>query len=261
MTDVGGIAGDRLRSFIERVERLNEEVRALNADKSEIFKEAKATGFDPKTMKRCIQLRAMDTADRDEQEHLTDLYMRALEIGTSIATHVPARAEDSALAPNPANADADGSREPVPAGDPSAPHPHEREEADGELPGAERQHGGCEEAWNGWRHCGANESDHDGAPGASKGDAGTAARGRELGPGGDHGIAGDRECRERDSSRGALLGTQQISGTPPAAAEAGGDVSGQHAPPAMGPSVASPPADFDPERDMPAFLRRDRVMA
>ena len=92
MTRIGGIAGERLRSFIDRIERLNEEELAVKADKREIFAEARANGFDPKTMRRCIAARAQDPDERDEQDHLFDLYMRALEAsGTAVAITRAAR--------------------------------------------------------------------------------------------------------------------------------------------------------------------------
>jgi uncharacterized protein (UPF0335 family) len=80
MTDVGGVAADRLKSFIERIERLEEERTAIGADIREIYAEAKGTGFDTKIMRQVIKLRKMDHADRQEQEHLLDLYKRALGI-------------------------------------------------------------------------------------------------------------------------------------------------------------------------------------
>ncbi|MGP1396735.1 MAG: DUF2312 domain-containing protein [Inquilinaceae bacterium] len=78
MADVGGIAGDRLRSFIERIERLEEEKATLAADIREVFAEAKGTGFDTKIMRQVLRLRKMENADREEQEELLDLYKRAL---------------------------------------------------------------------------------------------------------------------------------------------------------------------------------------
>jgi uncharacterized protein (UPF0335 family) len=78
MPDIGGIAGDRLRSFIERIERLEEERRALSADIKEVYAEAKGTGFDTKIMRQVIRLRRMDKDDLDEQESLLDVYKRAL---------------------------------------------------------------------------------------------------------------------------------------------------------------------------------------
>jgi uncharacterized protein (UPF0335 family) len=78
MPDVGGIAGERLRSFIERIERLEEEKRTLAADIKEVYAEAKGTGFDAKIMRQIIRLRRMDKDDVDEQETLLDIYKRAL---------------------------------------------------------------------------------------------------------------------------------------------------------------------------------------
>ncbi len=78
MSDVGGIAADRLRSFIERIERLEDEKAALSADIREVFAEAKSNGFDTKIMRQVVRLRKMESADREEQELLLDLYKRAL---------------------------------------------------------------------------------------------------------------------------------------------------------------------------------------
>lgn len=78
MSDVGGIAADRLRSFIERIERLEEEKKGLQDDIKEIYAEAKGTGFDTAIMRQIIRLRKMDNNDRQEQETLLDLYKQAL---------------------------------------------------------------------------------------------------------------------------------------------------------------------------------------
>ncbi len=78
MAEVGGIAGERLRAFVERIERLEEEKAALAADVREVYAEAKGTGFDVKTMRQLIRLRKMDRSDRQEQEHLLELYKRAI---------------------------------------------------------------------------------------------------------------------------------------------------------------------------------------
>jgi uncharacterized protein (UPF0335 family) len=75
---VAGIAGDQLKSYIERIERLSEEVAALKEDIKEVFAEAKGNGFDTKIMRQVIRIRKMDKDDVDEQETLLDIYMRAL---------------------------------------------------------------------------------------------------------------------------------------------------------------------------------------
>ncbi|MFT9115241.1 MAG: DUF2312 domain-containing protein [Acetobacter malorum] len=75
---VGGIAVDRLRSIIERVERLEEERKALSGDIKDIFVEAKSAGFDVKVLKQIIRLRKQEPADVEEQETLLDIYRKAL---------------------------------------------------------------------------------------------------------------------------------------------------------------------------------------
>ena len=77
-TEVGGIAVDRLRSIIERVERLEEERKALAGDIKDIFSEAKSAGFDVKVIRQLISLRKKEPSEVEEQESLLDLYSRAL---------------------------------------------------------------------------------------------------------------------------------------------------------------------------------------
>lgn len=81
MGDTVGIAGERIRSFIERVEQIEEELKALNEGKKEVFSEAKGEGFDVKVLKEILKIRKQDKDQRDEQESLLDLYMRAMEDG------------------------------------------------------------------------------------------------------------------------------------------------------------------------------------
>ena len=78
MPDVGGIAGDRLKSFIERIERLEEEKRVLAEDIKEVYAEAKGTGFDTKIIRQIIRIRKRDQDELDEEESLLKVYMRAL---------------------------------------------------------------------------------------------------------------------------------------------------------------------------------------
>ncbi|CCQ75212.1 DUF2312 domain-containing protein [Magnetospira sp. QH-2] len=80
MSDTGGIAADRLRSFVERIERLEEEKTALAADVKEVYSEAKGSGFDTKIIRQIIRLRKMDQSDRREAEELLDLYKAALDM-------------------------------------------------------------------------------------------------------------------------------------------------------------------------------------
>lgn len=78
--ETGGIEAGRLRSLIERIERLEEERNGISSDIRDIFAEAKSAGFDTKIMKTVIKLRKMDAADRDEQEYLLETYRKALDI-------------------------------------------------------------------------------------------------------------------------------------------------------------------------------------
>ncbi|NIE81451.1 DUF2312 domain-containing protein [Asaia sp. As-1742] len=77
-SNVGGIAVDRLRSVIERVERLEEERKTLAGDIKDIFAEAKSAGFDVHTIKNIIKLRKKEPSEIEEQETLLDIYRRAL---------------------------------------------------------------------------------------------------------------------------------------------------------------------------------------
>jgi uncharacterized protein (UPF0335 family) len=81
MPDSGGIAAERLRSFVERIERLEEERAALGADIREVYSEAKGVGFDIKVMRQLVRLRKLDSQDRQEQEAVLDLYKSALGMG------------------------------------------------------------------------------------------------------------------------------------------------------------------------------------
>ncbi|HZH53747.1 MAG TPA: DUF2312 domain-containing protein [Microvirga sp.] len=78
MSDTVGIPGDRIRSFVERVEQIETELKELNEAKKEIFAEAKGEGFDVKVLKEIIKLRKQDQDERDEHETLLDVYMRAM---------------------------------------------------------------------------------------------------------------------------------------------------------------------------------------
>jgi len=80
MADVGGVAADRLRSFVERIERLEEEKRALAADIREVYSEAKGAGFDVKVLRQLIRLRKMDDSDRSQMEEILSVYERALDM-------------------------------------------------------------------------------------------------------------------------------------------------------------------------------------
>ena len=89
MADFGGIAGEQLKSLIERIERLEDEKRTLGEDIKEVYAEAKGSGFDTRIMRQVIRIRRMDKDDLDEQETLLDVYKRAL----GMVPDLPAAAE------------------------------------------------------------------------------------------------------------------------------------------------------------------------
>lgn len=74
----GNVSADRLRSLIERIERLEEERKSIGSDIRDIFTEAKSAGFDVKVMRQLVRLRRLDPAEVEEQETLLDVYRRAL---------------------------------------------------------------------------------------------------------------------------------------------------------------------------------------
>jgi uncharacterized protein (UPF0335 family) len=76
----GAIAGEALRAYIERIERLEEEKRALAGDIREVYTEAKGNGFEPKVMRKVVSLRRMSAADREEEEALLDVYRTAVGV-------------------------------------------------------------------------------------------------------------------------------------------------------------------------------------
>jgi len=78
--DVGGVGGARLKSLIERIERMEEEKAALAADIKDIFAEAKGTGFDVKTMRKLLRLRKMDANKLAEEDALLETYRAALSL-------------------------------------------------------------------------------------------------------------------------------------------------------------------------------------
>ena len=85
MSGPGGIAGDQLRAFVERIERVEEEIKGLTEDKKDIYAEAKGNGFDVKILREVIRIRKQDQKERDEQESLLDVYLHALETAAPIA--------------------------------------------------------------------------------------------------------------------------------------------------------------------------------
>jgi uncharacterized protein (UPF0335 family) len=76
----GTVAVDQLRLFIERIERLEEEKKALSGDIREIYAEAKGNGYEPRVMRKVVSLRKMNAADREEEEALLEVYRAAVGV-------------------------------------------------------------------------------------------------------------------------------------------------------------------------------------
>lgn len=74
----GNVAADKLRLFIERIERLTEEERGISGDKADTYKEAKSEGFDVPTMRKIVKLRRMESHVRQESDALLETYRNAL---------------------------------------------------------------------------------------------------------------------------------------------------------------------------------------
>ncbi len=83
--DSDSVAQDQIRAFIERIERMEEEKRAIADDLKEIYAEAKGNGFDTKVLRQVVRIRKQDRAERMEQEALLDLYMAALGMNSGPA--------------------------------------------------------------------------------------------------------------------------------------------------------------------------------
>ena len=79
MSGPGGVAGDQLRAFVERIEQIEEEIKALSEGKKETFDEAKNEGYDVKILKEVIRLRKQDKRDREEHESLLETYLHAID--------------------------------------------------------------------------------------------------------------------------------------------------------------------------------------
>jgi uncharacterized protein (UPF0335 family) len=80
MSGPADVAGDQLRTIVERIEQVEEEIRELTEAKKEIFFEAKGKGFDVKVLREVIRVRKQDPKERDEQETLLDMYMQAIKV-------------------------------------------------------------------------------------------------------------------------------------------------------------------------------------
>jgi len=80
MSEPVGIAGDQLRTVVERIEKVEEEIKELTEAKKEIYQEAKGNGFDVKILREVIRVRKQDQEERNEQESLLDAYLEAIKV-------------------------------------------------------------------------------------------------------------------------------------------------------------------------------------
>jgi len=81
MSDPTSVAADQLKSFVERIERLEEEKQTISDDIKDVYAEAKANGYDVKILRQVIRIRKQDKAEREEMEAILELYLQALGMG------------------------------------------------------------------------------------------------------------------------------------------------------------------------------------
>lgn len=95
-----GVARDQLISFVERVERIEVDIKERNADKSDVYAEARSLGFDVKVLKKVVAKRRMNSAERDEQDAIFDVYWDAIHgsglVHARVRENVEEFAEDTA---------------------------------------------------------------------------------------------------------------------------------------------------------------------
>ena len=82
MAEVGGVSGERLMSFIKRIEKLNEDKDAVTSDLTEVYAESKSVGFDVKILRQIVKLRKQEVEKRREESELLDLYASAIGLET-----------------------------------------------------------------------------------------------------------------------------------------------------------------------------------
>src|SRR5258708_37964159 len=79
MSEPSGVAGDQLRTIVERIEQVEEEIKELSEARKEIYLEAKDNGFDVRVLREVIRLRKQDQKEREEHETLLDIYLQAIK--------------------------------------------------------------------------------------------------------------------------------------------------------------------------------------
>lgn len=247
----GGVAQDQLRSIVERIERLREEIDALNKDVSEVYKEARRNGFDVPTLKALVSERAKAAKDPmafQEKEALLDIYRHALETGTRNATRVHVReaasprTDKSVVSPSaPAEATVKGEADGVA----SAPRTASPAESQGgrsgftsPVPDPVPSSAGTEGEQTGTNSNPATSSPPEtGGDAASSSPASSPTNSPAARP-----FAGEGTHPTDDQERGDAV---RGKGSP----------DGEHRWTVKSPHGAHESDDFDPLRDMPAHLR------
>lgn len=244
MSDATVVARDQLLSIIERVERVQAEIDALNEDKSEIFKEAKGNGFHTKAIKKIIKDRAADPIEREEEDAILDLYMRAL--GMVPDSLVRARVENieeisrnRTSEPLPSKGEDEGFSPPASGGD---------DEAGNDTPPP--AHLPCKDD--------SPQGKHASDPDSAKSDAATNGSSAEAREGGI-GVTGKSEEAVSPANAGGVssLQTQPEARMPRASSPVNTGKGGKL--PVPGPEsnrFARERGEFK-QRDIPEFLRRD----
>ena len=104
MSGPAGFAAEQLRSFVERLERLQEEIDSINEDKKDVYAEAKGNGFDVRIIREVLKIRRQDKSEREEREAVLDLYLQALGMSfgpadpdDEPAPRAPARTKEQAI--------------------------------------------------------------------------------------------------------------------------------------------------------------------
>src|SRR5690349_10875249 len=105
------VAAGQLRAFIERIERVEEEIKTLNADKSDIYKELRGVGFDVKAVRQCVAARKLDSAEREERNAIFDMYWEALTGASRVHVHEGRRGNQSEASNSKASSAKSGGKE------------------------------------------------------------------------------------------------------------------------------------------------------
>jgi uncharacterized protein (UPF0335 family) len=84
MSGPSDVAGDQLRTIVERIENIEDEIKELTEAKKEVYLEAKGNGFDVKILREVIRVRKQDQKERDEQETLVEVYLQAIKGASSV---------------------------------------------------------------------------------------------------------------------------------------------------------------------------------